>query len=348
MRVRYWWALALVCTLVGVVLWQQYHSASAGPSFTFRGETMGTTYTITVHGAPADALAGLPAEIDARLRAINKSMSTWDPQSEISRINEMPAGQWVTVSEDFERVLNAAMSLSEVTQGAFDATVGPLVNLLGFGPSVRGEAPDPAAVAAARRRVGYRNLVVSGRRLNKRVQGMDLDFSAIAKGYGVDALSKILRQRGVGNYLIEIGGEVAVSGRAPGGEPWAIGIERPEESIRRGVELQSVVRLTHGALATSGSYRRFKRREAEKSHHIIDPRTGLSTNSSLVSVTVFARDCMTADGIATALMVMGTEAGLRWVEARPEVEAMFLEATPEGGFRQRLTPGFQRLVEMTS
>ncbi len=306
---------------------------------------MGTTYTITVHGAPADALAALPAEIEARLRAINKSMSTWDTASEISRINEMPPGQWVTVSEDFDRVLKAALSLSEATEGVFDVTVGPLVNLWGFGPMARDKPPDAAAIADAQRRVGYRNLVVNGRRLSKRVKDMYLDFSAIAKGYGVDALAEILRRRGVGNYLVEIGGEVTVAGRAPGGEPWAIGIERPEENVLRGAALHGVVQLTQGALATSGSYRRFKRRQAEKSHHIIDPRTGFSTNSSLVSVTVFAPDCMTADGIATALMVMGTKAGLRWVETRPGVEALFLEATPQGGFAQQLSPGFRKLVQ---
>jgi FAD:protein FMN transferase len=306
---------------------------------------MGTVYVVTVHGAPADALTGLSAEIEARLRTINKSMSTWDPDSEISRINETPAGQRVTVSEDFARVLDAALSLSAATTGAFDVTVGPLVNLWGFGPPARDRWPGAAAVAAARRRVGYGNLLVNGRSLTKRVEGMYLDFSGIAKGYGVDALAEILRRRGIGNYLVEIGGEVTVSGRPPGGDPWAIGIERPEENAARGAALHTVVHLTGGALATSGSYRRFKLRRAQKSHHIIDPRTGMSTSSALVSVTVFAPDCMSADGIATALTVMGTEAGLRWVEARPGVEALFLEATPGGGFEQRLSSGFGHLVQ---
>ncbi len=306
---------------------------------------MGTTYTVTAHGTPANELAGLPAEIEARLRAINKSMSTWDPASEISRINKIPAGQRVAVSEDFGRVLSAALSLSEATDGAFDVTVGPLVNLWGFGPTARDRHPSAAALAAARRRVGYGNHVVNGRSLTKRVEGIYLDFSGIAKGYGVDAVAEILSRRGIGNYLVEIGGEVAVAGQAPGGESWAVGIERPEENAARDGALYAVVHLTRGALATSGSYRRFKRRRTQKSHHIIDPRTGMSTNSALVSVTVFAADCMTADGIATALMVMGVKAGLRWVEARPGVEALFLEATPEGGFAQRLSRGFGRLVQ---
>jgi thiamine biosynthesis lipoprotein len=345
MTVRFWWAVGLVCTVVVAAVWQQYRSATPGPSFTLLGETMGTTYTVSAHGAPSDVLAGLPAEIEARLRAINKSMSTWDPASEISRINEMPAGQRVTVSEDFDRVLSTALSLSEATDGAFDVTVGPLVNLWGFGPTAHDQPPSAAALAAARRRTGYGNLIVNGRSLTKRVAGMYLDFSGIAKGYGVDAVAEILHRRGIGNYMVEIGGEVAVAGREPGGEPWAIGIESPEENAARGAALYAVVHLTQGALATSGSYRRFKRRRAQKSHHIIDPRTGMSTNSGLVSVTVFAADSMTADGIATALMVMGAEAGLQWVEARPGVEALFLEATPDGGFAQRLSPGFGRLVQ---
>jgi FAD:protein FMN transferase len=345
MRVRYGWVFVLVCTVVAAALWQQYRTDTTGPLFTLRGETMGTTYTVTVHGTHADALTGLPLEIEARLRAINKSMSTWDPASEISRINEMPAGQRVTVSEDFHRVLSTALSLSEATNGAFDVTVGPLVNVWGFGPTARDRPPDATALEEARHRTGYGKLDVNGRNLSKREEGMYLDFSGIAKGYGVDALAEILRRRGIGNYLVEIGGEVTVGGRASGGEPWAIGIERPEENIARGAALRAVVHLTHGALATSGSYRRFKRRREEKSHHIIDPRTGLSTNSSLVSVTVFAPDCMTADGVATALMVMGAEAGLQWVEARPGVEALFLEATPEGSFTERLSSGFGRLMQ---
>jgi thiamine biosynthesis lipoprotein len=345
MGVRYRWAIGLICAVVVAALWQQFRSAPPGPSFTLTGETMGTTYTVTAHGTPANELAGLPAEIEARLRAINKSMSTWDPASEISRINKMPAGQRVTVSEDFDRVLSAALSLSEATGGAFDVTVGPLVNLWGFGPTPRDQPPSAAALAAARRRVGYGNLAVNGRSLTKRIEGMYLDFSGIAKGYGVDAVAEILRRRGIGNYLVEIGGEVVVSGQAPGGKSWTIGIERPEENAPRGAELYAVVHLTRGALATSGSYRRFKSRRTQKRHHIIHPRTGMSTNPALVSVTVFAADCMTADGIATALMVMGVDAGLRWVESRPGVEALFLVATPKGGFAQWLSPGFGRLVE---
>lgn len=345
MRARYGWAVGLVGAVVAAALWQQHRSATPGPSLTLRGETMGTIYTVTANGARAEALAGLSAEIEARLRAINRSMSTWDPDSEISRINRAPAGQRVTVSEDFGRVLEAALSLSAATDGAFDVTVGPLVNLWGFGPPALDRPPGAAALAAARRRVGYGKLLVEGRSLTKRVEGMYLDFSGIAKGYGVDAVAEILRRRGVANYLVEIGGEVAVSGRAPGGDPWAIGIERPEENAARGAALSAVARLTGGALATSGSYRRFKLRGARKSHHLIDPRTGMPADSALVSVTAFAPDCMTADGIATALMVMGTEAGLRWVEARPGVEALFLEATPDGGFVERLSSGFGRLMQ---
>ncbi len=345
MRPRRWAALLLVLAVVGVALWRSHRPAQPVEGFTLRGETMGTTYTVKIQGQVDVAPARLQAEIDERLRAINRAMSTWDPTSEISRINAAPAGRALETSPDFNRVLRAALWLSEATGGAFDVTMGPLVNLWGFGPPERSRPPSPEEVAAAMARSGFRRLAVNGRRLVKSVDGMYLDFSGIAKGYGVDAVAAILERHGSVNHLVEIGGEVAVRGPGRRNDGWAIGIERPSESAGPGATLRSQVRLTSGALATSGSYRRFRRAGARKDHHIIDPRTGAPTRSALVSVTVYAPDCMTADGSATALMVMGTEKGLRWVEARAGIEAMFVEASAEGGFVQRLSSGFARLIE---
>jgi thiamine biosynthesis lipoprotein len=238
-----------------------------------------------------------------------------------------------------------ALQLSEETGGAFDMTLGPLVNLWGYGPESGDSFPTRAEIESAMSRCGREKLSLGGTTLVKQMAGVELDLSGIAKGYGVDEVARILRENGITRYLVEIGGEVAALGRNPQGEPWSVGIERPDEAAPQGASFIARVNLTEGALATSGSYRRFSRKDGRRSHHILDPRTGEPTRSSLVSVTVYAPDCMNADGIATALMVMGVEEGLRWVESREGVEALFLESREEGGYAQSLSSGFGKLVD---
>jgi thiamine biosynthesis lipoprotein len=334
------WFLLLLLAVAAVALWRATRECDA---ITLEGRTMGTTYRVTLHGGGSPPGEQLQAAIDRQLEAINRSMSTWDAQSEISRINARPAGEPIRLSAPFRTVLAAALRMSERTGGAFDVTLGPLVNLWGYGPEPSDRPPSPAEIAVAQSRIGYRHLALQGEMLTKGVDGMALDFSGIAKGYGVDEVARILREQGIANYLVEIGGEIAGRGRSPRGEPWSIGIERPDEGARRGAAFLGRLALTEGAIATSGSYRRFKREGGRKSHHILDPRTGAPTQSSLVSVTVHAPDCMTADAIATALMVIGVEESLRWVEGAPGVEALLLEALEDGRYTQHLSTGFARL-----
>jgi thiamine biosynthesis lipoprotein len=336
------WILFLLLVVAAAALWRATRGDRA---LTLEGRTMGTTYRVTLRGEEATRAEQLQEAIDERLRAINRSMSTWDPASEISRVNARAAGEPIPISASFRTVLEAALRVSERTGGAFDVTVGPLVNLWGYGPAPRDHPPSRAEIEAARQRIGARHLSLKGATLIKGVAGMELDFSGIAKGYGVDEMARILREQGIENYLAEIGGEVVVRGTSPRGVPWSLGIERPDENAPRGAAFLGRLRLTEGAIATSGSYRRFRREGGRKSHHILDPRTGEPTRSSLVSVTVYAPDCMTADAIATALMVMGVEASLGWVERAKGVEALLIEARSEGEYTQHRSSGFTRLMD---
>jgi thiamine biosynthesis lipoprotein len=308
-----------------------------GGGLALGGETMGTTWSVRTAAPAAVAPERLQALLEARLRELNASLSTWDPQSELSRINAAPAHTPLPLGADLRTVLAAALELSRATGGAFDPTVGPLVNLWGFGPGGQRAEPDAAAIAAARARTGFAHVRLEDHTLTKEREGLYLDLSAIAKGFGVDALGRVLEAQGVADYVAEIGGEVLARGRAPQGRPWSIGIDAPVAGAAPGERLAGVMRLEPAAaglerlaVATSGSYRRFRRLRDGTAHHIVDPRTGRPTGGRLVAVSVVAPDCMTADGIATALMVLGVEAGLAWVERRPGVSALFLEAAPEG------------------
>jgi len=338
-------AAVAVAALVGLVLWQGRRAEEAPAGLTLRGPTMGTTYTVKTGAGPAVDPEALQARITERLAEINRSMSTWDPTSEISRLNAGRAVRGVPVSEDFQRVLAAALRLGKATGGAFDVTMGPLVNLWGFGPPEQGRFPTAAEVRAALARTGHGRVHLADGKVTLDVPGMYLDFSGIAKGYGVDAVAEVLRQAGFANYLVEIGGEVVAAGEPPEGGAWAVGVDRPEEGAVPGAGLEARILLRRGALATSGSYRRFLAEGATRRHHIIDPRTGAPTDSPLVSVTVHAPDCMTADAVATALMVMGTAEGLAWVAGRPDIEALFIERTAAGDFRERASAGFAALLE---
>lgn len=326
--------------IVGVLLYRS-HSGSSSRSVTLSGPTMGTEYHVTIHGNLPQDLTKLKAAIDACLQAISQSMSPWIDNSEISKVNKMPSHQWIPLSEEFHKVLQASLTLSKKTKGAFDVTVGPLVRLWGFGPGEGSEAPSDEQIQEARDRMGYQHLEISGRQLKKGRSNMDLDFSAIAKGFGVDEVADLFKEFGILNYSVEIGGDVAVNGVSPKGFPWVVGIEKPMENAGRGENFVTTVQLTHGALATSGSYRLFRQDGSVKRSHIIDPRSGRATYSKLVSVTVLAPTCMEADGVATALMVMGVEEGIRWVEEREGIEALFLvESVPEK-FEVMMSSGFR-------
>ena len=305
------------------------------------GPTMGTNYRILVVEAGLDESGqqDLGAAIAESLQAVNASMSTYIPDSEISRFNAHQSSEPFPISVGFVAVLEEAQAISLATEGAFDATVGPLVNLWGFGPDSAPEEVDEEAVAAARERVGFQHLTLNEGQLSKAVPDQVVDLSAIAKGWGVDQLVSLLEERGHGHFMAEIGGEVATRGTNPAGESWKLGIEKPVVGER---DVHSIVGLNNQAMATSGDYRNFIGEGAERRSHTIDPRTGRPVTHQLASVSVVASSCTLADGWATALTVLGPEEGLKLAEAQG-LAAFFLVREPDGSFSESATSAFDRL-----
>jgi thiamine biosynthesis lipoprotein len=309
-----------------------------------RGATMGTTYSVQLVDPPQTVEpAVLQEQVDDVLADINAVMSTYDAGSELSRFNASSSTDWYGVSAELAGVVAVAQGVSAASGGAFDVTVGPLVNLWGFGPGDGSRVPpDPERVRAAKLRTGYGKLDVrrSPPALRKAVPDLYVDLSAIAKGYGVDRVAALLDTAGVEDYLVEIGGELLARGRNARGEPWRIAVERPDPSGRT---VQQVVALTDAALATSGDYRNFFEAGGTRYSHTIDPATGRPVTHDLASVTVLGADAMHADAHATALLVMGVDRGLRFARAA-ELAALFISRTGTG-FETRATLAWRRASE---
>ncbi|MEW4529464.1 FAD:protein FMN transferase [Maioricimonas sp. JC845] len=297
--------------------WSSAAAVGAGTDelVSLSGETMGTTWHVKVTPPSAEFDADpLKQEIDATLERINDQMSTWREDSELSRFNRHESDDWFDVSPETATVVAAALELAKRTGGAFDPTVGPLVRLWHFGPDPgQRDVPDDAEIAAAKDRVGYDKVEVrlEPPALRKSQPDVELDLSAIAKGFGVDAVTAVVQEAGATGAMVEIGGEVRTFGTKPDGTTWKIGIEQP--TVGRRV-VGRVVTLESKSLATSGDYRNFFEAEGKRFSHTIDPRTGHPATHDLASVSVVADDCMRADGWATALMVLGPEAGMALAE----------------------------------
>ena len=313
------------------------------------GETMGTGYSIRIAGkVKKDRLEQLKVRIDAALAEINSQMSTWDPESEISRFNHSASVDPVEVSPEFAAVVKRALDFSRMTGGAFDPTLQPLLNLWGFGSEATTEGvPSDEAVRKAMEITGWDLVeVLSPASLRKNSPGVSLALGAIAKGYGVDALAAILKDEGYENWLVEIGGEMALQGYNPQKVPWKVGIQFPSTDLDS--RNQGVLHLTAGAVATSGDYRNYIEKDGVIYSHILDPRTGVAVLSSTASVSVYAPACIDADAIATALFVMGAEEGIAWVEQLEGVEAMFLLRNGDGAIIERFSSGFIAATGYTS
>jgi len=288
------------------------------------GQTMGTTWSVVLlPNAEGTDAAGLKKRLQERLDQINRLMSTYDPESEISRFNELASTDWFALSPDTAQVIELSLEVSRLTGGAFDISIGPLVDLWGFGPGEQGEKiPSDQQIREGLARVGYEKFLLrrNPAAISKQVPELHIDLSAIAKGYAVDALAEILKHQGVDNFLVEIGGELQVSGHRADGTPWRVAIEKPLESTR---DVAAIFPLTDAALATSGNYRNFFVANGQRYAHIMDPSTGRPARHKLASVTVLDQTCARADALATAIMVMGEESGRRFCE-KNHVAAYFL------------------------
>jgi len=302
------------------------------------GQTMGTSWAVRL-AAPPDqhSVAELRSEIEELLEQVNDEMSTWREDSDISRFNRLPAGGELIVPEGFAQVLDMALQVAELTDGAYDPTVGPLVNLWGFGPPHRGQGvPEAEAISETLERVGFQRVVFDAdqRRL---VQpgGLYLDFSSIAKGWGVDVVSEHLLAHGIRNFLVDIGGDIRSHGQRLDG-PWRVAIERPVPGAR---EIHQVIEPGTAAIVTSGTYRQFFESGGQRFSHTIDPRTGYPVDHHAVSITVIADNATWADAWATALGVPEPERAYE-IAVENDIAALWiLEIDNE--LVERYTPTFE-------
>ncbi|MCP5524780.1 MAG: FAD:protein FMN transferase [Verrucomicrobiales bacterium] len=318
------------------------HKGWAG--FSWGGETMGTTYRIRIAGPETarDPVDELPHEVSRRLEAINDQMSHYLPGSELSRFNRLGPGIPFPVSRDFASVMDYSLGLHRRSGGVFDPALGSLIDAWGFGPARAQEPIEAPQLPARREKVGADLLGWSEHRyLRKQVDSVNLNLSAVAKGYAVDAVVDLLSQRGWENILVEIGGELAVRGQNPSVRAWQVGVRSPAGSFMEGADLAAVVTLDHGALATSGNSENFHvNDQGERLSHLIDPRSLRPVTRPSFSVTVWSTNCLDADGLATTLSVMGPETGNAWLKANSTAEALWVQVRPDRSLGFLATEGF--------
>ena len=317
-------------------------SAPAAP-LVLNGVTMGTSYTVKIAGTPLPVPAAqLNQAVFAALDSVDQRMSTYSADSELSRFNADSSTDWIEVSPELYRALSMAQETSRISGGAFDATVGPLVNLWGFGPEpAQRHIPGDAELSAALERVGYAQLELDGARPAARKMRADLyvDLSSVAEGYAVDLAADALQKLGVQNFMIEVGGEIRARGHNEHGRPWRIGIESPAGRPR----IQHAVQVGDLALSTSGDYRNYFEQNGVRYSHIIDPADGRPIRHQLASVTVLHPSAGMADALSTALLVMGPERGYALAQTE-KLPALFIMKTA-AGFEERMTPGFAALLD---
>ena len=303
---------------------------------------MGTTFQVKIAQSEITLdMEVLKREINARLEEVNRQMSTYRDDSEITQFNRSRSTDWFGVSSDFAYVLHIAREISTWSDGAFDVTIGPLVNLWGFGPNaIPDRVPSPDSIQAAKKLVGYKKIRVdlSASALKKEIPEVYCDLSAVAKGFGVDRIASYLDSLGIHHYFIEIGGELRTKGHNHLGQLWRIGIASPAGQG----ELQKALVLNDMSLATSGDYHNYFERDGIRYSHTIDPRTGQPITHALASVSVLHKSCAYADGLATAINVMGPEKGFEFAEKRNF--AVFMIVRQGDGFVEKMTSGFEKMV----
>ncbi|MCP4623475.1 MAG: FAD:protein FMN transferase [bacterium] len=307
-----------------------------------QGRTMGTTYHVKIVAGDQQGIGSLKNMIDARLAEINNSMSTYKKDSEISRFNELKqTGQAFEISDDFYRVMRTARIIFELSEGAWDGTVNPLVDLWGFGRAGRQTyLPQKQQIAELLPEIGFDKILISANGvLMKKSKTITLDLSSIAKGYGVDEVAQIINKAGFDDYLVEIGGEIYASGQRQDGKLWRLGINRPRQDAAFN-EVYKIVDLDNQAFATSGDYRNFFEVEGIRYSHVIDPRTGYPVSNGVVSVSIIAENCTPADGLATAVMVMGPGKGLDLINRLEGVEGLIIVEKPDGSFSDYYSQNF--------
>lgn len=302
-----------------------------------QGKVFGTVYHITY-----DYSHDLQDSINSTLNEVDFTLSPFNEKSEITAVNN---NKDIEVSPMFQYVFNLAKKVSDATDGAFDITVSPLVNLWGFGFKNSDNVTD-SAVNSLLPFVGYRNVHLDGNRIIKQYEETMLDCSAIAKGFGVDAVGLMFERLGIRNYMVEIGGEVRVRGNNPSGKKWSIGVSKPkEDELQTGSEIEDVLVLTDMSMATSGNYRNYYEKDGKKFAHTIDPRTGYPVQTNILSATVIADDCALADAFATSFMVLGLDATKSILQNHNDIHAYIIYNNEDGCMKVWYSPSVATLIK---
>ena len=301
---------------------------------TASGFVFGTVYKIAYQHD-----ADLKPEIEAELKRFDQSLSPFNDSSVISRINR---NEELVTDSFFQTCFNRSMEISRETKGAFDITIAPLANAWGFGFK-KGAFPDSLMIDSLLQITGYEKVKLENGKVVKQDPHIMLSCSAVAKGYSVDVIARLLDRKGIKNYMVDIGGEVVVKGKNATGDLWRIGINKPyDDSLAVKQDIQVVLNLTDLGMATSGNYRNYYYKDGKKYAHTIDPRTGYPVQHSILSSTVVAEDCMTADALATSFMVMGLEEAEKFCKANPMIDAYFIYSGENGEFKTYYTDGMKR------
>jgi thiamine biosynthesis lipoprotein len=330
----------IILAVVLLVIYLITRPGRRGEYISVAGLTQGTTYHITYESKNGE---NLKSSFDSLLADYDLSLSSYNPNSLISRFNRNEPG--TRADQKFRDVFNKSHEVYMKTGGAFDITVAPIINALGFGSSKDTMNVDSAMIDSLLEYVGMDKVRLSGDTLIKENKNIKLDVNGIAQGYSVDLMAKFLDGRKIRNYMVEIGGEVRAKGRNQNNRIWRIGIDKPVEgNMIPGSDLETIIRLDNRALATAGNYRKFYERNGIKYVHIINPKTGYPVISKLLSATVVARDCLTADGYDTPMMVMGLEKSIQFLKENPFIEAYLIYADEKGDFKIYITPGLKKYI----
>lgn len=331
-------SILIILIVVLLLIWQHNQNDHL-KAVSISGPTMGTIYNIKYLGSEE---FDLQDPIDSLLVQVNRALSTYIPDSEISRFNR--ASEITFELPHFYRVLDASMDIYHQTNGAFNPAVMPLVNAWGFGPEGH-QTPDRSVVDSLLALVDFLSIEYDVKRARKTKPGVQLDFSAIAKGYGVDVVADYLESRGVENYLVDIGGEVACKGENEQGQVWRIGINIPYEEAPLDSKA-AVVQLKDRAIATSGNYRNYYMQDGVKYAHTIDPISGYPVQHSLLSASVFSSRCMIADAYATSFMVMGLDRAIAFLQKREDLHAVLIYNDQDGKLATFISDGIKDYVSL--
>jgi thiamine biosynthesis lipoprotein len=304
-----------------------------------QGFAQGTTYNITFENCDRKDYS---MRIDSILKDFDMSLSEYNPNSIVSRINSNDPT--VKADEHFKAVFLKSKQIWEQSGGLMDITVGPIIDALGFGPVAKAGV-DSAKILQLLKYVGFEKVRLENDRIIKSDTAIKLDVNSIAQGYSVDVVCNFFDSEGIDNYMVEIGGEVHTKGKNPKGLYWRVGIDKPlEGNMVPGETLQAIISLKNQSVTTAGNYRNFYEENGAKYSHIINPKTGFPVKSRLLSVTVVAKDCITADGWDTPLMVMGLEGSIETLKKHPELEALLIYSDEEGNFKEFMTEGFKDMI----